>query len=230
MQSVKKIPFYIIAVLILSVLSCQILNRQSSQNQSETPAPVAQPPANEEPDLSGAILKQEDLPQGFIQLTPEQMAALGYDINAMAQAAIQGKLSKASPLNTTVFLKQENDTIEVIASTIIYPLTLAEQVTFDVAFLNPDLVAKPMLGNFASNVQSLQNPTDIGDKTAGFTFDMINSESSQISSMKGELLFMRRNSAVALVITACTYGQSAMVDAVDVARILDNRLIAALGQ
>jgi hypothetical protein len=230
MQSVKKVPFLLLVALILSVLSCQVLNRQTPQNQSETPAPAAQPPDNEEPDLSGAILKSEDLPQGFIQLTPEQMAALGYDINAMAQAAIQGKLSKASPLNTTVFLKQENETIEVIASTIIYPLTLAEQVTFDVAFLNPDLIAKPLLGNFASNVQSLPGPTDIGDKTAGFTFDMINSEPSQISSMEGELLFMRRNSAVALVMTVYTYGQTAMVNAVDVARILDGRLSAALGQ
>lgn len=136
-------PYLVLAigflVVVLLVLATPFLAGGSGRVGWGAPAPTASAPvsprptrvptATPVPDLTGAMLRLEDLPAEFEPLTEAEKAEAG--LSEQDLKPLWEDFSEARPLNVTAFWSRYPGKVQVIISLLVYPLTPLEQAAFD---------------------------------------------------------------------------------------------------
>ena len=228
------IPLFL---LVTATLACNLPTRvaeQAETNGDNFPLPAAdqtpipgEGPLAEEPldeDLVNAALTLQDLPAGFTALSEAQMAEYGISANLLA-GNFTGVLSEAQPQNYTAFLKTDMFNTQIVVSTVLAPLTRVERIGFDVYLANPEQVANEFAeGADAQAVELISGAEGIGDSSVGLTF----LQASSGIPMRSDAVIVRRDQTVQVALISYPDGGTPEISAVDVARMMDQKIEGAL--
>jgi hypothetical protein len=212
------------ALLILTIvlLSCNLPVSGINPNFNA----VGTPAANSEviakpagPDYSSTRLTLTDLPQGFRELTTEELEALGLSSSQFTNI-FTGMLSEALPQNFAAFTNT-NGSFEVIVSVLIVPLTFLERTAVDLYLRDPQRLAD----NFssASGIIDLaldESAPPVGESSSTVTFGVPNTP----FKMKGGLTVSRRGDAVQVALLFYPDGTVPALSSSAVAGIVDEKL------
>ncbi len=138
---------FAIIVLTIVLLSCNLPVSGLNPNFNAIGTPAARSeivatPAG--PDYSSARLTLTDLPQGFRELTPDELESLGLSSSQFTNI-FTGMLSEALPVNFAAFTNTTGS-FEVIVSVLVVPLTFVERTAVDLYLKDPQRLAD----NFSS--------------------------------------------------------------------------------
>lgn len=219
-----------IAVLALagSVLSCNL--PQPSQTTLEaiqvgsTPSTDNGASQSTEIDFSQVRLTQGDLPQGFESVSEEEMNKMGFDMESFLKT-MTTPLAKAEPQNLTAFINEDGVNSVIVVSFIVQPLTNLERGAFDLLARSPESAIN--LFKNAANGFTFAAQTDlqiVGDAAIGATFAY---EKASLP-LDGNLIISRRDQVIQVALVANIRGGSAGISGTDVARVMDDRIRAAL--
>lgn len=221
-------------VLLAATLACNLPTRAAERAADSDPIPLpdesltpgeVQP--TEEPldeNLVSAALSLDDLPDGFLALNDSQMREFGISVDVLANT-FTGVLSEARPQNYTAFHKPGLNNPQIILSTVLAPLTAVERIAFDVYMSNPEMVATEFAGGAgAEEVTLIPGSRQIGDSAVGLSFlsDMNG------AMMRSDAVIARRDQTIQVVMISYPDGGTPDIAAVDIARIMDQRINEAL--
>jgi len=175
-------------------------------------------------DLSDAILLVEDLPPGFQEMPENQRNSMKSMLDMW-----QGQLdsSNLEMLNFTGYWTGELENMQFVISGLVSPLSPLDQVMIDRAFANPDMLIeelKKMVGG--EDAALLKGAANIGESNLAFTTTV----SSGSISMHLEYVVARRGPVLVEVATIATTDQQPIASAIDLARLLDDRVAAVVGR
>lgn len=213
-------------ILVLVLLSCNLPRANNDTSPSESTS-LAEPPgvtdqAGASRDLSAARLDQADLPAGFEPLSEQEMANLGFSLHGLLQG-ISANLSNARPQNYAGYLNP--NTNEVVVSSIVAPLTVLEQVAFDIYLGDPQRV----LGDISQGTAGQQLELDDTSGTVGnSSLGVTTRTEGPLFNLAGGGVISRRGEAIQIAMHFYFDGTTPAVTAQQVANIVDNKLQAAL--
>ncbi len=226
----KSYRILLVSLLVMSVtLSCNLIQylpeNGTITNQTNPGGEALQPGQEEEVnslDLSQARLYLTDLPNGFAEMTPDQINAIGVTEDRLG-AGISGLLSQAQTQNFTAFINQDLFSYEIVYSVILAPLNGLEKTAVDLYFSNPNQVAQDFStqSGIVTTTKALVN--SIGNSAIGLT---------SISTSNGfeivtDTIISRRGAAVQVLITIYANGTTPPASAEALAQIIDSRLETA---
>jgi hypothetical protein len=173
---------------------------------------------------SSAALMLQDLPAGFEALSKADMTRLKLSESDLAKS-FSSTTSQGSAQNLVAFIN--SDQVEIVVSVILYPLSPLEKVAIDLQFDKPDEALKVIAASMASSTGSakpqitpLVGADKIGDKSVGGTFPS--------NQLQIDMVVSRRGTALALVLTFYRSSARPSISAIELAKILDGRLVTAL--
>jgi len=224
-------------VVALVAMSCDLpfglgnlLGGSPTAVATNAPAPTEVPTAvpTQEPsgvtgDLGSVILKESDFPDGFVQLTDQELEDMGMTADSLA-SSFEGTFSNAEPENFTAFLNSDPESFEIVLSMLFYPISRVEQASFDLELADPETAAENFASGLGSDSEILAGSDSFGDSSIGFTFV---EDSSGDAGLRGDMVIVRRGDAVILTMAMYLDGSTPSADILDVTSILDNRLADA---
>lgn len=187
--------------------------------QTPGAAPTAATPAP--PDYSSARLTTADLPEGFRELTAEELAALGLSPSLFTDL-FSGMLSKASPKNFAAFINTSGR-MEVIASVFVEPITFLEQKAIDLFLKDPQKLINDFSGK--TNLADLkidESAKPVGDSSASVLFSLKDSA----LKMTGALTASRHGEVMQIALLFYPADTQPTLTSYAVAQIVDNKLSA----
>lgn len=199
-------------------LSAIKINPAALQTPGTTALPAATPAP---PDYSQARLTTADLPEGFRELTAEELAALGLSPNLFTDP-FAGMLSKAKPLNFAAFTNT-NGRLEVIASILVEPLTTLERGAVDLFLKDPQRLINDFSG--ISNLADLkvdESAKPVGDSSGSVLFAIKDSA----LKMTGSLTASRHGEVLQVALLFYPEGTQPTLTSYAVAQIVDAKLSA----
>ncbi len=157
-------------------------------------------------------------------ISKEDMAKLNLSERDLAKA-FGSASTQGTVQNLTAFINSGK--VEIVISMILYPLSPLEKTSIDLLFDKPDEALKAFAGGMASSsggvkpqITPLPGATKIGDKSVGGTFPS--------NQLQIDVVMSRRGAAMAMVFTFHRISTSSSVSAIELAKILDGRLVTAL--
>ncbi len=178
-----------------------------------TPAPV---------DLSNVIIKLSDLPEGFTELDSATQKQIGVTQDTVA-GLFQGTFSEAKPVNFFSFLNANPDTYQFVLGTLFAPLTENEIQAFDRLLDDPAKAMQSFTSGMGEKADILQGSNGLGEKSIGFTF----TTDLDTMTLRGDMILVRRQDVVFLVLSMYQDGTQTLTQAIDVAKLFDQRLAEA---
>lgn len=214
-----KFVFIVLAIVLLSCnLPVSALN--PNFNALGTPAAASESIATPAgPDYSSARLTIVDLPQGFRELTTEELEALGLSSSQFTNL-FTGMLSEAQPVNFATFTNT-NGSFEVIVSVLIVPLTFVERTAVDLYLRDPQRLADNFSG--AGGITDLtldESAPKVGESSSSVTFGVPNAP----LKMNGGLTVSRRGDAIQVALLFYPDGTIPALASHAVAQIVDEKL------
>jgi hypothetical protein len=186
--------------------------------RTPTMTPTATPTSVPTPDWSGMVLIAKDLPDRFWEMPPEALS-FGPGNPSMVSLA---------PIETAFMLMDEVGNEAVSGFTVMLP-TRAEQIDFDEQM---SMYAKAISLGIAvgTGVEDLPEPQElpdlqIGDASTGIAMEMPVEDTGAVHL---EAVLFRRDKVGAFLFTICMSDQDPTLSIVDLARTLDERIVAAL--
>ncbi|HJW84385.1 MAG TPA: hypothetical protein VJ754_08765, partial [Anaerolineae bacterium] len=201
--------------------------RASAGHLQATPAPQPALPAG--PDLSGATLRLEDFPTG-VEAVPEDQVD---SISSTAERLMRGvsRVSQATLQNLAGYRSADLQNPQFAISYLLAPLSRADQTGFDQGVANPEPVLNALAqaltssGAPSSPPRLLDGTRGIGNTSIGFSLAM----RSLGRSFRIDMVIARRAEVAEAVMVMYLDGQPPQVSAVDLARLLDGRVMAIVG-
>ena len=214
---------FVFIVLTIVLLSCNLPVSALNPNFNAIGTPAAESetiatPAG--PDYSSARLTIVDLPQGFRELTAEELEALGLSSSQFTNL-FTGMLSEAQPVNFAAFTNT-NGSFEVIVSVLIVPLTFVERTAVDLYLHDPQRLADNFSG--AGGITDLaldESAPTVGESSSSVTFGVPNAP----LKMNGGLTVSRRGDAIQVALLFYPDGTVPALASHAVAQIVDEKLI-----
>lgn len=205
------ISLFLISWLVLA------FGTSAARSASSQPAGALQ---QGELDLSGATIVLDDLPPGFQALSGDDLARLESAMD-LSQAYLASS-TQAELLNFTGFRTLEATNLQFALAGLVSPMSSAEQSEIDRAFADPDAAIKTlsdMLGG--SGASELPGAGNIGNSRLAFSMETMGFRMEYVVARRGPVL----------VEVACLYkeGKQPLTGAVELARILDDRVAAVVG-
>lgn len=221
-------------VLVIATLACNLPTRATERvagsepiplpEETITPGEVQETEEALDEDLVNAALASSDLPDDFTALNETQMREYGISVDVLANT-FTGVLSEARPQNYTAFHKPGLTNPQIVVSTVLAPLTAVERIAFDVYMSSPEMVATEFAdGAGAEEVNLIPGARQIGDSAVGLSFL---SDMSGVM-MRSDAVIARRDQTVQVVMISYPDGGTPEVAAVDIARIMDQKIDEAL--
>lgn len=220
------------AIQALPTLAAQPTFVLPSALPASTPTPIptlppALPTATRTPavNLSGAVLKLADLPAGFQELDAATQAQIGLTQENLAQS-FQGAFRQAKSTSMSAFISPALQSFEVIVSLVFYPLTPVEISSFDLELSDPAKALTTFGQGFGSKTEPLAGTDKFGNASIGMTF----TTSSGALVLRGDTVLVRRENAVAVILTLYRDGSKPPVPVATLCPILDGRVKTGLGK
>ena len=218
---------FTIAVIVITAafLSCNlpISAVTSKPAATETVVPAADTPAAPEataaPDYAAARLTAADLPEGFRELTAEELEALGFS-SVQFTNAFAGMLSEAQPENFAAFTNT-NGSFEVIVSVLMAPLTALERPVVDLYLRDPQRLANDF--SAAGRITGLaydESAQPVGEASSSVVFSVPDAP----LKMTGGLTVARRGEMLQIALLFYPDGAQPALAAYAVAEIVDSKL------
>lgn len=216
-----------ISVLVIAAvfLSCNLpLNAATTkQAATETVAPSgnlqAAPEATAAPVYASARLTAADLPEGFRELTAEELEALGFT-SAQFTNAFAGMLSEAQPENFAAFTNT-NGSFEVIVSVLMAPLSALERPVVDLYLRDPQRLANDF--SAAGGIAGLaydESAQPVGEASGSVVFSVPDAPLKMI----GGLTVARRGEVLQIALLFYPDGTQPALASYAVAEIVDGKL------
>ncbi len=215
--------FTVIAILVIFTLACNAPIGKSTQSPNPTPEALSFTPSPESInnssgiDFGKAALSITDLPEGFEQLSEEDLANLGITKEELA-TAFEGKLSKATPQAFSAFINYTS--FEVVVSMILAPLTTLEKVSFDLYLSNSNKAAKDFSSGAGANTSVISDFGKIGNSSVAVTF----TTGAKPNILRGDVAISRRGSAGVISMVFYPDGSTPPVDLLTIAQIMDGKV------
>jgi len=213
-----------IAILITAVvfLSCNLPINAATSKQAvvETPAPaVGMQAVPAGPDYAAARLTAADLPEGFRELSAEELEALGFSSTQFTHA-FADMLSEALPENFAAFTNT-NGSFEVIVSVLMLPLTVLERPVIDLYLRDPQRLANDFsaVGGLADLAYD-ETSQPVGEASSSVTFGVQDSP----LKMNGGVTVARRGEALQIALLFYPDGTQPALASYAVAEIVDRKL------
>jgi hypothetical protein len=181
-----------------------------------TPTAVATPSSD---DIAKAALKVEDFPKGFQTLDAAARTQLNLTPEALGRA-FEGTFRQAKPVLSFGYFNPDAKAFEVVVGVVFYPLTPAELDAFDHMLSDPNGAMKNFAQSFGGQVQPLESMPQVGNVVNGWSFI----STSGTASLKGEMVFMRRETAVTMLLALYLADQKPAVVLAALAPLVDLRL------
>ena len=176
---------------------------------------------NQEPDLSNAVLRREDLPAGFTPLEGKELDAMGSAIGSIGEQ-LSGT-TELSLMNFTGFRTADTRNPQIVVSGLITPLSSQEQGEIDRAFNDPTKVIQELNDQVGGDKMSeIFGYESIGDTSIGFVTSMM--------GFRMEYIVARRGPVLVEVAYLYREGEQPIADIVELARILDDRVADVVGR
>jgi uncharacterized membrane protein YdcZ (DUF606 family) len=170
----------------------------------------------EGPDLAGVEIALTDLPPAFNGMAEDQLSGMEGIVGSMA-----GGLAEASLQNLTGYSTNEIQDPQYVASGLLSPLTPVEQPGID-AQLSGSGTAESLGEAFGGEeITMLGGAGGIGNTRLAFSMVM--------SPLRLDYVVARRGPVLIEVAVMYLNSEQPLVNAVDLARILDERAIAVVG-
>jgi hypothetical protein len=180
-----------------------------------TPRPV---------NMELAALRLGDFPAGFEVLDEASQAQLGIKPELLAQL-FEGVFHQAAPVTSFAFHNTNAKPFEIVLGVVFYPLTAVEKDQLDRILANPDAMIKDFSHDFNGKSQLNPELNKFGNKSTGWSF----TSTSGQSTLKGDMLVLRRENAAGLVMTLGVAGQPSPAAIENLAPLFDQRLRTGLG-
>ncbi len=190
---------------------------------SDTPTPTITP-SPRPVDMSQAVLRLEDLPDGFEVLDDASMTQLGLKPDLLAQL-FEGTFHEAKPVTSFAFHNTKGKTFEIVIGTVFYPLTSVEQTRLDRILADPNAVMNNFTQGFNGQAQLNPNLSKVGDRSVGWWF----TSASGQTTLKGEMVEFRRADAAGLMMTLGLADQTPPAPIQTLASLFDQRILKGLG-
>jgi hypothetical protein len=171
---------------------------------TSTPTPTPTPTLTPTPGLSTIGLTLEDLPDGFVAMPPEEVR----------------EMEEGYPEGASAFGFQDNRTSQVIMGVLIPYPSRADQSIFDSMMPQFVQVIAAAVGA-ETNSEPLPGLEDTGETSAGIT--AVGKMGS--FSMRWDIVVFRRSDVGVLVIMAHPDGDKPAIPVVDLAQLLDERIL-----
>lgn len=190
-------------------------------------APPLQPTITATPviNLSTVGIKSSDLPAGFQELDAVTMAQIGLTQDNLAQS-FQNAFRQAKVANMSAFINPSTQSFEVIIGMVFYPLTLAEQASFDLELSDPSKAITTFGQGFGSKADPLSGADKFGNSSIGLTF----TTSSGALILRGDMVIIRRENVVITLLVMYRDSTKPPVSALTLSPILDARVKLGLGK
>lgn len=168
-------------------------------------------------DLTNVELVISDLPINFQPLPTESLEKIGFNQGTLVNA-YQEAFTTAQAHNFSAYMNPDANQVEIILSVFFSPLSQVEIREWDAQVDNPEQAAYDFSVGIGVDSQTVIKPEfyGVGDKSMGF-----------ITNKGGfymETLLARRNNTVSLLLLM--YMNSSHVDLYQLAKVLDQRLVA----
>ena len=185
----------------------------------------SQKPYSQEADLTNAILLLEDLPPGFQDMPENQKESMGSMLELwQSQSSEAGNLDV---LNFTGFWTGDAQNLQYVISGLITPLSPAYQTLIDQAFARPEEVIGQLQGMVRGEEAALLTGVEnLGDSRLAFS-TVIGAGSL---TMHLDYIVARRGPVLVEVAYIYLNDLEALVDAIEIARTLDDRVAAVVGR
>ncbi len=170
-------------------------------------------------DLSSVVIQLSDLPKGFAELDSATQKQIGVTQDTVA-GLFQGTFSEAKPVNYFSFLNANPDTYQFVLGTLFAPLTENETLAFDRLLDDPARAMQSFTSGMGGKADILQGANGLGEKSIGFTF----TTDLDTMTLRGDMILVRRKGVVFLVLSMYQDGTQTLTQAMDVAKMLDQRL------
>jgi len=206
-------------VISLFLVGWLVLAFGTSAARSASPQP-ANALQQGEPDLSSATIALDDLPSGFQLLSGDDLARLESAMD-LAQAYLQSN-TQAELINFTGYRTTQATDIQFALAGLVTPISSAEQSMIDRAFSNPDAAIEElsaMIGG--SGASELPGASSIGNSRLAFSMETM--------GFRMEYVVARRGPVLVEVAYLYKEGNQPLTGAVELARILDDRVAAVVG-
>ncbi|MHB8857095.1 MAG: hypothetical protein ACYC6K_10815 [Bellilinea sp.] len=222
----NKFGFTIAVIVIAAVIiSCNlpISAATSKPAAAETVAPAAEiqaePAATAAPVYAAARLTTEDLPEGFRELTAEELEALGFSSDQFTNA-FAGMLSEAQPENFAAFTNT-NGSFEVIISVLMAPLSALERPVVDLYLRDPQRLANDFsaAGGITGLVHDERSQL-VGEASNSVVFSVPDAP----LKMTGGLTVARRGEVLQIALLFYPNGAQPALASYAIAEIVDGKL------
>jgi hypothetical protein len=194
---------------------------------SATPSPSPLPPTPTAPkvDLNLATLSLKELPVGFQALDEKSQAQAGLSPDAIRQS-FAGIFKQAEPIHSFAFVTSDPKNFEIVVGLVFAPVVPAEQGSFDQILVDPNGAIKNFAKSFGGEAKALANLPNLGDSRTAWGFTTTSGQ----PPLKGEMILLRRDTIVALLLTLFPSDKNPPAPAVNLAQTLDGNLKKALGK
>jgi len=187
-----------------------------TRTSTPSPAPSATPQPT--PDFSSAVLKMEDLPEGFVEIPSSEMMALfesaeeeqGFDYRS-------------------IFMFMNPNTFEIVIGMTMEMTSTMSQVSADMALNNPDILIGPMVSGISgqgdvSEQEPISGLAGIGDASTGMTM-VVNMQGVKT---RFDIGLFRQDTVLGLMMVMYQDGSTPSVSLEKLMPILDQRINAVL--
>ena len=177
------------------------------------------------PDLSDAILRLNDLPEGFENLPANQRSSMESLLEGFQRSLT--RVSEAQMINVASFWNANASNPQFVVSGLITPFTEDEQSELDRQLADPEALYSQLESALGSGqVSALGGAGSIGDTRLAFSMSI------ELGSRTMLLDYVVARRGPVLIELAYIYiqGNVPAARAVDLARILDDRVAAIVGR
>jgi uncharacterized membrane protein YdcZ (DUF606 family) len=168
------------------------------------------------PDLEGVEIVLTDLPPAFHAMAEDQLSSMEGIMGSMA-----GGLAQASLQNLTGYSTNQIENPQYVASGLLSPLTPGEETGIDTQLSGSGTVESLGEAFGGEGITMLDGAGGIGNTHLAF--------SMVVSPLRLDYVVARRGPVLIEVAVMYLNGKQPLVNAVDLARILDERAIAVVG-
>lgn len=221
MNHKPKITLGILAIA-LALMSCNLPKGTGFSAANTVEIPTVTPTSaegNSGTDYSLARLQVEDLPDGFRELSEQELLDLGLSSSQFLDS-FGGMLSKAEAQNFAAFINTDGS-FEVIVSVLLAPLTTLEGAAVDLYLRDPQRLS----GDFATAVgavdlQFVESEATLGNTSGSATFSLPNAA----LNMSGGLTAARHEKALQVALLFYPASTTPQLTSYDVAKIVHAKL------
>lgn len=174
------------------------------------------------PDLSKAIINLSDLPAGFAPLEGKQLSTMEGLLEG-AESALS-RTTTATLQNVTGYIVSDPQNIQLIISGLIAPLSPDDQTEVDRELSDTEAIEKS-LGASSGGMARLKGSDGFGDISMGVTM----TTGSGAYKMRMDYIVIRRQTVLEEVAVMYLDGKQPSISALEVTRILDDRVAAVVG-